>query len=196
MANFTRQAIMDACIRLLGRKSLNKITVRDIVEECGISRNSFYYHFEDVPSLLKAIMVEKSDAIIEEHAETGSLIDCLRIASEFITNNKKAMLNVYKHSDRALFEQTLEEVCRHTIRSYFMAIQDELKDDPELRNMSEEDKLIIERFLTDALFGSIINWLNHDMEYNLIEQFVRSNFLYHGKIGELIEHHIIKKTQK
>ena len=56
MANFTRKAIMDACIKLLEKKPLNRITVRDIVEECGISRNSFYYHFEDVPSLLKAII--------------------------------------------------------------------------------------------------------------------------------------------
>lgn len=45
MANFTKQAIKAAFLELLDEKPLNKISVRDIVERCGINRNSFYYHF-------------------------------------------------------------------------------------------------------------------------------------------------------
>ena len=49
MANFTKQAIETAFLQLLNEKPLNKISVRDIVEKCGINRNSFYYHFQDIP---------------------------------------------------------------------------------------------------------------------------------------------------
>lgn len=41
MANFTKQAIETAFLQLLNEKPLNKISVRDIVEKCGINRNSF-----------------------------------------------------------------------------------------------------------------------------------------------------------
>ncbi|MBR5944301.1 MAG: TetR family transcriptional regulator, partial [Lachnospiraceae bacterium] len=52
MANFTQKAIKESFIKLLNEKPLNKISVKDIVEECGINRNSFYYHFQDIPTLI------------------------------------------------------------------------------------------------------------------------------------------------
>lgn len=51
MANFTEKAIRSAFLELLDQRPLNKITVKDITERCGINRNSFYYHYQDVPTL-------------------------------------------------------------------------------------------------------------------------------------------------
>jgi len=193
MANFTRKAIMDACIKLLEKKPLNRITVRDIVEECGISRNSFYYHFEDVPALLKAIIIEKTDEIINENARTESLLGCIRIASDFIKKDSKAMLNVYKHSDRELFEQYLTEVCRHTIRSYSNTIKESLPRELEGTALTKEDEVIVERFMTSVLFGQIIDWLNHDMEYDIVKQFERYYELRYSTLGKLIDQHILNR---
>ena len=49
MPNFTKQAIKDSFLRLLNQQPLSKISVRSIVEDCGINRNSFYYHYQDIP---------------------------------------------------------------------------------------------------------------------------------------------------
>lgn len=49
MANFTKQAIKASFLKLLNQQPLSKISVRDIVEDCGINRNSFYYHFMTFP---------------------------------------------------------------------------------------------------------------------------------------------------
>lgn len=35
MANFTKKAIRDSLVKLLNEKPLSKITVRDIVDDCG-----------------------------------------------------------------------------------------------------------------------------------------------------------------
>ena len=67
MANFTKQAIETAFLQLLNEKPLNKISVRDIVEKCGINRNSFYYHFQDIPSLIAEIITSYTDQLIEEY---------------------------------------------------------------------------------------------------------------------------------
>ena len=48
MAQFTRTAIVNSFIRLLNEKPLDKITVKDIVDDCGVNRNTFYYHFQDI----------------------------------------------------------------------------------------------------------------------------------------------------
>ena len=48
-------------MKLLNEQPLSKISVRDIVEDCGINRNSFYYHFQDIPSLIEEIIKEEAD---------------------------------------------------------------------------------------------------------------------------------------
>ena len=45
MPNFTQKAIKESFIKLLNEKPLHQITVKDIVEDCGVNRNTFYYHF-------------------------------------------------------------------------------------------------------------------------------------------------------
>lgn len=47
-----RQTMADAALKLLMEKKVRKLTVKDIVEECNITRQSFYYHFENIPALL------------------------------------------------------------------------------------------------------------------------------------------------
>ena len=62
MPNFTKKAIQETFITLLDERPLNKITVKDIVETCGINRNSFYYHFEDLPALVEEMVAEQVQA--------------------------------------------------------------------------------------------------------------------------------------
>ena len=56
MTQFTSKAIEESFIRLLNERPLDKITIKDIVDDCGISRNTFYYHFQDITSLLEHIL--------------------------------------------------------------------------------------------------------------------------------------------
>ena len=103
MANFTKQAIKAAFLELLDEKPLNKISVRDIVERCGINRNSFYYHFQDIPSLLGEIDVykrqEEARRIINESIKGGE-------------NKKREMLLEAKeeiHKSRTEYEKEVKE---------------------------------------------------------------------------------------
>ena len=56
MAQFTQLAIRQTFLLLLEQTSLDKITVKMIVDACGISRNTFYYHYEDIPALLRDVL--------------------------------------------------------------------------------------------------------------------------------------------
>ena len=47
----TKETIIDAFWQLLEEKPFNKITVQNIVERCTLNRNTFYYHFQDIPNL-------------------------------------------------------------------------------------------------------------------------------------------------
>ena len=61
MSKFTKQRIMDAFLSLLNKKSLDKLTVKDIIEKAEVNRNTFYYYFEDIYDLLHAVFKQKFD---------------------------------------------------------------------------------------------------------------------------------------
>ena len=42
MPQFTKKAIIDSVLRLGAEKPINKVTVKDVVNDCGITRNTFY----------------------------------------------------------------------------------------------------------------------------------------------------------
>ena len=48
-----KETIADAFIALARKKSIDKITVKDLVDYCDISRQSFYYHFQDILEVIE-----------------------------------------------------------------------------------------------------------------------------------------------
>ena len=50
---YTQGVLKQALLSFLKEKPINKITVCELVDECGMNRNSFYYHFDDIYGLFK-----------------------------------------------------------------------------------------------------------------------------------------------
>ena len=55
MAVDMKQMIAETLTALLQRKSVDKITVKELVDACGISRQAFYYHFQDIMEVIEWI---------------------------------------------------------------------------------------------------------------------------------------------
>lgn len=53
MINQTKQILEESLKKLMLQKPLDKITIRDLTEDCGISRMAFYYHFKDIYDLVE-----------------------------------------------------------------------------------------------------------------------------------------------
>lgn len=58
MSEITKKALVSSLIALCDEKKLNKITVQDIVNKCGVNRNTFYYHFADIYMICLIICLE------------------------------------------------------------------------------------------------------------------------------------------
>lgn len=178
MANFTAKAIKASFIKLLNEKPLNKISVKDIVEDCGINRNSFYYHFQDIPALLEEIIVEHTAAIIQQYPTVNSLDECFHTVFSFALQNKKAAFHIYHSVNRDVFEKELMKLCDYTVSVYLKTAFTE--------QMNEADRLILQRFVKCACFGLIIDWLNSGMDDVAIGDLLRITALCKGLSEELI----------
>ena len=152
MPNFTRQAIKASFIKLLGEMPLSKISVRSIVEDCGINRNSFYYHFEDIPSLIEEIIKEDVDALIAQCSSITSMEDCVRLAFQFATQNKKAVMHLYDSASRDIYEAYTMKICEYVVTSYIETVFGN-------RNIPEKNRAIIVRFFKCELYGLVSEWI-------------------------------------
>ena len=77
MSNVTKRALEQSLKNLLLKKPLTKITIGDITEDCGINRNSFYYHYTDIPALAEEIVKDEAARIVQEYPTVDSLEQCL-----------------------------------------------------------------------------------------------------------------------
>ncbi|MCI9214050.1 MAG: TetR family transcriptional regulator [Oscillospiraceae bacterium] len=164
MPNFTRRAIKESFLKLLNQRPLNQITVKDIVEDCGINRNSFYYHFSDLPALVEEIMAERVSAMVENHPTVDSVQEGADAIVEFVMHNKRAIYHIYNSVSRDVFERHLMEVCRYVVTTYL---------DGMLEEVEEADRDAILRFHRCACFGSVIDWLNGGMKDDVSDYFRR-----------------------
>ena len=91
----TKETIIDAFWQLLEEKPFNKITVQNIVERCHLNRNTFYYHFQDIPNLAEYTVKSWADQIIQNNYEFGSPMTCLAPLIEECNQHKKAFQHLY-----------------------------------------------------------------------------------------------------
>ncbi|HEZ7987256.1 MAG TPA: TetR-like C-terminal domain-containing protein [Ruminococcus sp.] len=162
MAGFTKQAIRSSCIKLLNEKACHQITVKDIVEDCGINRNSFYYHYQDLPSLIEEIITDEADKLIRDYPKIESIEAGLTAAVAFALENKKAVLHIHNSANREIYEQYLWRICGHVAEAYIDTAFPEY-------HISERHKEVIIRFHKCECFGLITDWLNSGMKNNITQ---------------------------
>lgn len=180
MSTFTEDAIKQAFLALLEKKSVSKITVKDIVEACGINRNTFYYHFSSIPDLVEAIVRDLTKEIIKENAPVKTLEECIEIGAKMALEHKRVLLNIYNSSNRSVYEIHLMKTCEQVVEQYIYTVFGETKIDPY-------DKEILVRFYKCQCFGQVIDWMNNNMSYDIVEQFARLCQLREGFAEEVAE---------
>ncbi len=79
---------MQRLFELLDEKPMSKITVKDIVERCGVNRNTFYYHFKDIPDVVEFILKKKWDEI-SNLQDRASILECMEEMADLVRNNRR-----------------------------------------------------------------------------------------------------------
>lgn len=90
MPSFTKKAIMESFLHLAAKKPLDKITVRDIVDDCGINRNTFYYYFQDIYAVLEELCRHATTHLPSEQPLAVTLASFCRTLSGFAASHPQA----------------------------------------------------------------------------------------------------------
>lgn len=162
--NRTKDAIVAAFGALLSERPLNKITVKDIVERCGINRNTFYYHFAGIPSLVERTTEHIADQIIQTYSKSCSPMDCVVPLVQYCTKSKTAILHIYRSVQRETFLKYLDHIATYAVSHYVEAVIEKLS--PVFMDVKKTQLLI--KYYKCTLVGGMLDWLNAGMEYDLL----------------------------
>ena len=165
--DYTKDSIKAAFIQLLNERPLNKISVKSIVDICNISRNTFYYHFQDIPGLLEEIIIDSANTLVRENDTVLSMGECIESAFAFVKANKKAVYHIYHSVDRAAYEDFLIKMCDHTAT---LLIRDQLEN----RNVSDADREALTYFVKCQFIGLCMDWTRSGMNDDIADKYHRS----------------------
>ena len=155
VAQTTKRALEASLKKLLLRKPLNKITINDITEDCGVNRMTFYYHFKDIYDLVDWILVEDATEALEGHQDFETWSDAFRDMLEKVQANRVLVLNVYRSISREQVEQYLYKMLDPLLRMFI-----ERENIP----VQEEDKQFIIDFYKYGFVGMVLEWIRRDMK--------------------------------
>lgn len=183
------QDIKEALMQLLDTKAYNKISVNDIVNRCGIHRNTFYYHFENIPDLVRKIALDWVDDTVRKNStpETRLMPYYAPMIPQAL-DRKERILNVYHSVDKNVSTAFIKNVADYAVGRYF----EQANVDPPL---SDEDLRAMRHYGRSLFTGILIDWLDNDMNYDLLDIMNRTHTLLWGGKGEMPLYRIVPERE-
>lgn len=177
--NHTKQIIEDSLKKLMLQKPLDKITIRDLTEDCGISRMTFYYHFKDIYDLVEWSCIADATRALEGKKTYDTWNEGLLQIFEAVYENKPFILNAY----RCISRDQIESFLFHLTSDLIMAVVEEKAADTEV---SEENRRFIADFYKYSFVGIMLDWIKQGMkdDYSLIAE--KISITVHGSVANSI----------
>ena len=169
MTSLTKDAIKKSFLKLLNSKPIDKITVKEIVEDCGI------------PSLMEEIFNDQADEFVSHTFSPDNLYDSIMEAITFSLENKTAILHVFNSPNRQFYDRYLNRVARRTVTEFF----DNFTKDS--KRISAEDREAVVMYYKSLLIGFVFDWVSDGAQYDLSLKVKRICEIFEGTIELALE---------
>lgn len=146
-----KSMIAGAFMELSKTKSVDKITVKDLVEACHISRQTFYYHFQDILEVIEWSVQQVFQEILAHRTAADAPEDTLRTFIES-TSEADALLKKLLHSQR---REQIETIFVNAVRSYLQEMLARQESKPDL---PLADAKVMLDFCTYGIVGLLLEY--------------------------------------
>jgi Transcriptional regulator len=175
MSQTTKRALEESLKKMLLKKPLDKITISDIAEDCGINRMTFYYHFKDIYDLVEWSCIEDAAKALDGKKTYDTWQQGFLQIFQMVLDNKPFIMNVYHSVSREQVEIYLYKLTYDLL----IGVVNEKAKDIEVR---EEDKKFIADFYKFAFVGLLLDWIKNDMREDPQQIIDRLSTLLYGVI--------------
>ena len=174
MSEITKKAFASSLKKMLAKKTLEKIRVIDITEDCGVNRQTFYYHFKDIYDLLEWVYTSEATKALGEKKTYETWQQGFKQIFQYIITNKDFVLSTFNSVSRDYLELYLYNEVDIPVR--------------------EKDKSFIADFYKYAFVGLVLDWIRKGMKEDPDEIIRRLNKLISGNMEEALERYRTDKV--
>ena len=168
MAVDMKEMIAKAVTKLLFDKKVKRLTVKDIVEECHITRQAFYYHFADIPEVLQWILQQKGEQMLQEYPDFEDAESRLRYF--FVV-----AVNVMPYVKKGIQTNYGEEIEQLISRQALILFESIAEKEGVFQTSSSFERQLILRYHSQAVMGILRTWSEKDSQD--LDEIVHTVFL-------------------
>lgn len=161
----TKELIAESLKELFAQKSADKITVKEIAQNCGITPATFYNHFRDKYDLIVWIYAEPVKNIVNKMIKSQhKLYDAIFGVINYFAENRKFIINAIMHTAGQ------DSFIYHVFRINFAIMRDLVKESQNLNELPQEVEMLLKLYVYGTV-QLVCEWLVNDMPVP-IEKFV------------------------
>ena len=180
MSNFTQKAILHTFGSMLERMPFDKITVSALVKECGVSHNTFYYHYQDIYQLLDVWLREALTRYLQPNPETNW------------QENTKALLHACQEMPKTVYH-IFNSISRDRLERFVFASTNDVfyqyvESQAEGKDVSQEQMQHVANVCRFSFFGYFLKFLWDNMEDDIDKSVDTLSDLFTGLVKQVIEH--------
>lgn len=172
---YTKKMIQQVFVKMLNEHPLHKITVKDLSERCEINRNTFYYHYTDIYSVLDELFESELAKVIEEFNESLSWEESFMTAATFALDNRRAINHIYHSMRREELSDYIYKVSENVMSGYIKRVNQDIR-------AKESDVRLINLFYQSALTDMVLRWIAGGMKEDPESMIYRIGELFDGNI--------------
>ncbi len=180
MSQVTKRALEASLKHLLLQKPLNKITINDIAEDCGINRMTFYYHFKDIYDLIEWSCEEDASRALAGKKTYETWQQGLLQIFEAVLENKPFIMNVYHSVSR-------EQVENYLYKLTYNLMEGVVEEQAQGMSVRAEDKTFIATVYKYVFVGLMLDWIKGNMKDDPALLVDRLDQVIHGSINTALQ---------
>lgn len=157
----TKKSLAASLKRFMEQKPLSKITVTEIIADCGVNRKTFYYHFEDIYALLKWMLEEDAIEVVKQFDLLVDYKEAILFVLDYVKSNKHLLCCAYDSMGR-------EEMKRFFYTDFIGITRDIIQSTEQQYNIHAEKEFeeFVAHFYTEAIAGILIDCFMDNEEHD------------------------------
>ncbi len=150
----TKKTLAASLKKLMEQEPFSKITISQIVADCGVNRKTFYYHFNDIYDLLKWMLDQEAVEIVKQFDLLLDFEDTVNFVMDYVEQNKHILncafdsigqegLKRFLHAD---FNETVSTMINHSAKTAKITLPEDFRD-------------FLAKLYTEAVVGILVDWI-------------------------------------
>lgn len=178
----TKRTLSSSLKKLMEHKKLSKITVSEIVADCGLNRKTFYYHFEDIYALLKWTFEQETVEILKGFDLLSNPKEAITFVTDYVDKNSHIINCAYDSMGRA-------EMKRFFLSDFYGIILSiiEVAEKEHSTKLPEDFKMYLTKFYSEALSGILIDYFQNKKDEKIRNELIEYTlFVLKKSLPEII----------